>query len=153
MSKQVPLDASPRRPISDDDGYKVGPGKPPRHTQFKKGQSGNPGGRKKERLDFPTLLLEEFQRSISIKGSDEILSALQAVIRKQMIAALSGNPRAMKDMLDRMERMSRLTSGPELVIDDPEDDEAMIARAMRRRPGPDSGSYDDEDDAPGDADG
>jgi hypothetical protein len=25
--------------------YKVGPGKPPLHTRFKKGQSGNPRGR------------------------------------------------------------------------------------------------------------
>ncbi len=28
-----------------DSDYKVGPGKPPLHTRFKKGQSGNPGGR------------------------------------------------------------------------------------------------------------
>jgi hypothetical protein len=26
-------------------GNKVGPGRPPLHTRFKKGQSGNPGGR------------------------------------------------------------------------------------------------------------
>jgi len=137
--------------MSDD--YKIGPGKPPRHTQFKKGQSGNPGGRRRERLDFEMLLLEEAQRSLSIKGSDKLLTCLEAVLRKQTLMALNGNARAMKDMLDRIERSFRQKSGPEPVIDDPEDDEAMIARAMRRRPGPDSGSYnDDEDDAPGDAD-
>jgi Family of unknown function (DUF5681) len=26
--------------------YQVGPGRPPLHTRFKKGQSGNPGGRR-----------------------------------------------------------------------------------------------------------
>jgi hypothetical protein len=28
-----------------ESGYKVGPGRPALHTRFKKGQSGNPGGR------------------------------------------------------------------------------------------------------------
>ena len=30
--------------------YKVGPGRPPLHTRFKKGQSGNPGGRSTKSL-------------------------------------------------------------------------------------------------------
>ena len=29
---------------NDDDNYEVGKGRPPRHSQFKKGQSGNPSG-------------------------------------------------------------------------------------------------------------
>jgi hypothetical protein len=31
-----------------ESGYKVGPGRPPPHTRFQKGQSGNPGGRPPE---------------------------------------------------------------------------------------------------------
>ena len=34
--------------------YQVGPGRPPLHTRFKKGQSGNPGGRSAKSL--PVLL-------------------------------------------------------------------------------------------------
>jgi hypothetical protein len=34
----------------DDDDYKVGPGRPPLHTRFPKGQSGNSGGRSKKKL-------------------------------------------------------------------------------------------------------
>jgi hypothetical protein len=34
----------------DDDDYKVGPGRPPLHTRFLKGQSGNPGGRSHKKL-------------------------------------------------------------------------------------------------------
>ena len=33
-----------------ESGYKVGPGRPPLHTRFKKGQSGNPGGRSTKSL-------------------------------------------------------------------------------------------------------
>jgi hypothetical protein len=34
----------------DQHDYKVGPGRPPLHTRFRKGQSGNPGGRSKKKL-------------------------------------------------------------------------------------------------------
>ena len=37
-----------------DSGYRVGPGRPPLHTRFRKGQSGNPGGRSAKTL--PALL-------------------------------------------------------------------------------------------------
>ena len=35
--------------MSDGDDYQVGYGKPPRHTRFKKGQSGNPAGKSRKR--------------------------------------------------------------------------------------------------------
>ena len=35
----------------DSDDYKVGPGRPPFYTRFRKGQSGNPGGRSKKKLN------------------------------------------------------------------------------------------------------
>jgi Family of unknown function (DUF5681) len=37
--------------MADDcDDYKVGPGRPPLQTRFRKGQSGNPGGRSQKKL-------------------------------------------------------------------------------------------------------
>jgi hypothetical protein len=42
-----------RRPSGD---YEVGYGKPPKHTRFKPGQSGNPKGRPKASKDFRSLL-------------------------------------------------------------------------------------------------
>src|SRR5438477_11301183 len=38
----------------NDSDYQVAPGRPPLHTRFKKGQSGNPGGRSAKTL--PALL-------------------------------------------------------------------------------------------------
>ena len=44
--------------------YKVGPGRPPLHTRFKKGQSGNPGGRSAKSL--PALLAAALNETVVV---------------------------------------------------------------------------------------
>ena len=44
--------------------YAVGNKKPPLHTRFKPGQSGNPSGRPKGRRSFDTTLLKEFYKPV-----------------------------------------------------------------------------------------
>ena len=48
----------------DEHDYKVGPGKPPLHTRFRKGQSGNPGGRSKK--DLPALLADALNEPVFV---------------------------------------------------------------------------------------
>lgn len=43
--------------MSDD--HDVGYGRPPKHGQFRKGQSGNPAGRRVEQERFAAVLREE----------------------------------------------------------------------------------------------
>jgi hypothetical protein len=45
-----------------ESGYKVGPGRPPLHSRFKKGQSGNPGGCSAKSL--PALLRRQILQEI-----------------------------------------------------------------------------------------
>ena len=52
-------DADPDKP------YAVGNKKPPLHTQFKPGQSGNPSGRPKGRPKFAAILMDEFYKIVS----------------------------------------------------------------------------------------
>ena len=66
----APAMTDAQNPSQDTSGAcEVGYGKPPRHTQFRKGQSGNPGGRPR-RLPVQcanALLLAEAYRSVAIK--------------------------------------------------------------------------------------
>lgn len=57
----------PRRQEGDaDPTYRVGNKKPPLHTQFKRGRSGNPRGRPKGRYNFAQMLMEELGRSVPV---------------------------------------------------------------------------------------
>lgn len=53
-------------PLKEGD-YKVGPGKPPLHTRFQKGQSGNRrGGRAK---NLPSPLVEALREAVTLSWS------------------------------------------------------------------------------------
>ena len=84
--------------------HAVGYGKPPLHTRFRKGQSGNPGGRPKPpRLRVQALTLEEAYRAVVVRedgdGRAVPVPALQAVLRSQIALAMKGNGPAQRAVL------------------------------------------------------
>ena len=92
--------------------YEVGYGKPPRRTQFRKGQSGNPGGRPR-RLPVQranALLLKEAYRCVAIKENGRMVPvmALQAILRSQVELAMNGNLRAQRYVLEEVRHLELL---------------------------------------------
>src|SRR4051794_12705145 len=85
--------------------YEVGRGKPPRHSRFKKGESGNPGGRKKGTSNLKTLAKMLAEEEVPLGANGKTVPFVLAVFKRQGLAALQGNTRAMEDFLCRMERM------------------------------------------------
>jgi Family of unknown function (DUF5681) len=110
--------------------------KPPLEHQFKKGQSGNPGGRPKKRraaegVGSPwrggafdrvdAMALEEALRPISIREGDQVtmLPAMQAVLRSMYRAAANGDTKAQRHLLDLVGRVEseRSAAAKDMFVD------------------------------------
>ena len=86
----------------DENDYKVGPGRPPLHTRFKKGQSGNPGGRSKKNL--PALLADALNEPVfvTIDGERRQITKREAVVHQLVNKSTSADLRATKMLFDMM---------------------------------------------------
>lgn len=103
--------------MSKDD-YDVGYGKPPKHTQFKKGQSGNPKGRRKGARGLKTDLREELMEMLTIteNGKTTKLTKQRLMIKQLFAKASKGDVRAAIKMLE----MANALLGPEQEASDAE---------------------------------
>ena len=97
---QEPVDGSCEEPVE-----KVGPGKPPRHTRFKPGQSGNPKGRPKGSKNFATILQQQLTKKITITvdGKPRRVTVQEVIARRLATDSMKGTTKA-------MELLIRLTS-------------------------------------------
>jgi Family of unknown function (DUF5681) len=98
----------------DDDqhDYKVGPGRPPLHTRFRKGQSGNPGGRSKKKLH--ALLADALNEPafITVDGERRQITKREAVVHQLVNKSATADLRATKmlfDMIKEVEQKASIT--------------------------------------------
>ena len=88
--------------MSDDRrNYQIGYGKPPRHTRFRKGRSGNPKGRPKTGQSFERLARQAFNEKIVIRenGERRTITKMQAALKQLANKAASGDARAVREAL------------------------------------------------------
>jgi hypothetical protein len=78
----------------------VGFGKPPKHTQFKKGQSGNPKGRPKGSQNIATILAKAGRQLIKVTENGKIryMTKLQATMLQLMNKNVAGDLKAMTEL-------------------------------------------------------
>ncbi len=81
--------------MSDD--YDIGYRKPPEHTRFQKGKSGNPNGRPKRRGDDAAAMMERIlaeKITVHEGGRSRQISKLEAILRTQVGRACKGDDKA-----------------------------------------------------------
>ncbi len=132
----------PEEPISTN--YEVGYKKPPKHTRFKPGQSGNPRGRPKGTNNLKTDLMEELGEKIVIREGDrsQKVSKQRALLKSVVNRAIKGDARATAIALSTMLRLLDTGEGAPDVEDGLFDDELTILRDFeaRARRGRDTGA-------------
>ena len=86
-----------------DGDYEVGYGKPPKHTQYQPGQSGNGGGRprKADKVDTASLadmVFDALRRPICIteNGRKRYVTVQEAIVQTMLAHALKGNTQAFR---------------------------------------------------------
>jgi hypothetical protein len=86
---------------------KVGRGKPPKHTQFKKGETGNKRGRPKGSKNLATLIMEAArdQVTVTVGGKKRQISKMQATTMQLATKAAGGNLASMVKFLDRIDEI------------------------------------------------
>jgi hypothetical protein len=82
--------------------YEVGYGKPPAHTRFRKGQSGNPSGKPKRVLSEDEILLRELASKVPVTegGKQRRMSKLEVMLKQQVNLAMKGDPKAVRNVID-----------------------------------------------------
>jgi hypothetical protein len=77
--------------------YRVGYKRPPVHTRFKPGQSGNPSGRPKGSQNLHTLFTKILAEEVSLREGANVrkVTKAEAVLRGLVIGALKGDQRSL----------------------------------------------------------
>jgi hypothetical protein len=118
---------------------RTGYGRPPQHSRFRPGQSGNPSGRPAKVQNMTSDLLDELQEQTAIveHGQERLISKQRAFIKALVAAAIKGDPRATSTLVSFCTRS--LGGQPDAEVgsaagaDDLDIVERYVARERKRR--------------------
>jgi hypothetical protein len=122
------------RPKGD---YDVGYCKPPAEHRFKHGNNANPKGRKKGSKNQKLVIQDVLFEPITVREGGEIrqMSKLEAVLKKTLTQALSGDKKAAFAIIGMAQKEGFLTPEQEQVVENLSESDAAIMEDLKRRLG------------------
>jgi uncharacterized protein DUF5681 len=110
-------------------GYEVGYGKPPTHSQFRPGQSGNPAGRRKGIRNLMTDVKRSLATPVKVKegGRTRTRSTQEAVLMVLRDKALRGDQVALKHYVELAVRWNNDQAEVSPTVPLAADDQAILA--------------------------
>jgi len=103
----------PSKPQSDPSDDKVGYGKPPRHAQFRKGKSGNPGGRPKAPIG---ISIKDILDGDQMGKNGQVISRREAIVIRMLNDALAGNQKAFGRFVKLLDSSGLKRTEPSLTV-------------------------------------
>ena len=116
--------------MSDD--YKAGPRRPPLDTRWKKGQSGNPSGRRKGSRNTRTIWRDAMAQLVKVKVNGRLRTMTR---REALILKLLDNAAGDRKTLETVLKLDREFLGFEIETDQEFDasDAEIVENYVRRR--------------------
>jgi hypothetical protein len=124
-----PLGSAPRG------DYDVGYGKPPAAHRFKHGNKANPKGRRKGSRNRKLVIQDVLFEPVAVRENGEVkkMPALEAVLKKTLAKALTGDNKAALTIIGIAQREGILSPEQEEAIDDMSANDLAILEDVRRR--------------------
>lgn len=121
--------------MSDNEDEAVGYGRPPKHSRWQEGISGNPRGRPRGARSLKAELLAELNErvAINVEGKRKTLPKRRLVLKALANKALNGNVNAAQRLIDliiQAEGLGDEAPAPQLS----ENDRLVLARAIADDP-------------------
>ena len=94
--------------------YEVGYGRPPKHTRFQPGRSGNVSGRRKKKPVHETDVLRILDEPVAVRAGNRKKEMVprEIALRKMAKSALAGDRKALFHILDTFVQHGVLTTAP-----------------------------------------
>ena len=122
--------ARTKRPPHALVGYK----RPPRATQFKPGQSGNPKGRPKGSLNIANVLAKTLREQVAVNegGRHRKITKLEAAVKQIVNKAAGGDAGAIRFLIGLTQVVEAQFDAQEARSELPEDDKKVLAGLLAR---------------------
>ncbi|MBG0797425.1 hypothetical protein IYX23_07030 [Methylocystis sp. L43] len=127
---------SNRKRSSPRDGeYSVGYGRPPQHTRFQPGRSGNPKGRPKGSKNFSTVFDEELAQPVTLteNGQRKRMPKGRALAKQLINKALNSDHRAAAMVLDQTRRSEGSGKAPMASVEVGLPENKLVVESLVRR--------------------
>jgi hypothetical protein len=113
---------------AESNSYPVGYGKPPTHSQFRPGRSGNPAGRRKGVRNLATDVKRTLMVPVKVKkdGRTRKISTQEGALMRLREKALQGDARALDRLLELASRFNNDAGEIGLTQELAADDQAIL---------------------------
>jgi hypothetical protein len=100
---------------ANDEDYAVGYRRPPLHTRFQPGVSGNPAGRRKGTPNLKTILEQVLREQIALREGNvtKNITKAEAIIRGLVIGAMKSDPRSQMTLFRLAEQVGQFEETPQ----------------------------------------